>query len=68
MTTSSLYERHTTRNAVDDNNKILTDDIQQEELKRITKRDSKNERRLKFRQCFERNHVMMVSKKNCVEK
>mmetsp|Transcript_2791 Transcript_2791/g.5041 ORF Transcript_2791/g.5041 Transcript_2791/m.5041 type:complete len:211 (-) Transcript_2791:309-941(-) len=39
-----------------------------QELKRITKRDSKKERRLKFKQCFERNNVIMTVTKDDILK
>jgi hypothetical protein len=59
-TVSAWSSSHQRRSNIDDTTKEHERTTDLQELKRITKRDSKKERRLKFRQCFERNNVIMV--------
>ena len=48
---------HETRQQADDGDLVL----ELQDVTRICKRDTKKERREKYKMCFERNHVCMVS-------
>jgi hypothetical protein len=55
----NVNERCSPRERPPSNNDL--GDMSLEDLTRITKRDTKKERRHKYRQAFVRNHVIMVS-------